>query len=113
MIKRIKPLTGQAFIEILPPESVSAGGIEFPEWDMTPEEKQRDARNPTMPRPHTGIVRAIGKWPKAKNGLQLMPEFGVGSKVILKHNAGLQMNRSIGEKYRMVLHEEVLAVIPK
>ena len=108
---RIKPLTGQVLIELLPPEAQSDGGIFFPEHTLSPEEVQMTHRQPELPRPHMGIVRAIGAWPKIKNGMQLMPEFGNGAKVIIRHNAGIQMNRNIGDKLRMVRNSEVLAVV--
>ena len=107
---KIKPLPGQALIEVLPSEKISAGGIAFPEHTLSPEERQSDHR-PTMPPPLTGIVREIGAWPKLKNGMAVMPEFGIGSKVVVGFNAGLQLERGIGQRLRMVLQQEVLAVL--
>ncbi len=111
MNRKITPLTGQVLIEILPSESQSAGGIVFPEHTMSPEENQQAARDPQLPKPHIGLVKAIGKWPMLKNGMALLPEFGVGARVIVRHNAGIQMQRNIGEKFRMVEQQEVLAVL--
>ena len=108
---RVRPLTGQVLIEILPKDRFSPGGIEFPDHTMSPEEVQASHRNPQRPPPLQGIVREIGNWPKLPNGMMAMPEFGIGAKVIVRHNAGLQMHRGIGEKFRMCLVEEVLAVV--
>lgn len=107
---KIKPLPGQALIEILPADKRSAGGIEIPGHTMSPEERQSDHR-PQMPPPLTGIVREIGDWPKLKNGMAVMPEFGIGSKVVVGFNAGLQLERGIGQRLRMVRQREVLAVL--
>jgi len=107
----IRPLTGQVLIEILPRDRFSPGGIEFPEYTLSAEEVQQRNHVPTKPPPLHGVVTAIGAWPKLRNGMALMPEFGVGAKVIVRHNAGLQMHRGIGEKFRMCLVEEVLAVV--
>lgn len=108
---RVRPLSGQVLIEILPRDTHSAGGIVFPDHTPSPEEVQAGHRNPEKPPPLQGIVRAIGAWPKLRNGMALMPEFGIGAKVIVRHNSGLTMHRGIGERFKMVLVEEVLAVI--
>lgn len=108
---KIKPLTGQVLVEILPDDKRSAGGIEFPEHTLSPEEVQATHRNPQKPPPWKGIVREIGAWPKLRNGMALLPEFGIGATVVVGHNAGIQMQRNIGERFRMVLLDEVLAVL--
>ena len=108
---RIRPLTGQVLVEVLPTDTHSAGGIEFPQHTQSPEEVQASHRRPEPPPPLTGIVREIGPWPKLKNGMAVLPDFGIGARVIVRHNAGIQMQRNIGERFRMVLVEEVLAVV--
>lgn len=108
---KIRPLTGQVLVEILPADKVTAGGIEIPERVMSPEEVQESHRNPAPPPPWQGIVREIGPWPKLPNGMALMPEYGRGARVLIRHNAGIQMRRSIGTRLRMVRQSEVLALI--
>jgi len=109
---RIRPLTGQVLVQILPRDKRSAGGIEFPdEVPLSPEAVQAGHRHPEKPKPHIGIVREMGRWPKTRNGLAQMPQFGIGAKVIVGFNAGIQMRRDIGENFRMVLNEEVIAVL--
>ena len=108
---KIRPLTGQVLVEILPSEKVSAGGIEIPEHTLSAEEHQQAAKNPRPPPPWTGIVREIGAWPKLRNGLLAMPEYGKGARVLVGHNAGIQMQRNIGERFRMVHQDEVLAIL--
>jgi co-chaperonin GroES (HSP10) len=109
----VRPLTGYALVEILPSDTQSAGGIAFPDRHLSPEEVQARHRDPMRlkPPPLQGIVRAIGAWPKLRNGMALMPEFGIGARVIIGPLAGLQMVRGVGERFRMVALEEVLAVV--
>lgn len=108
---RLRPLTGQVLVEILPADKRSAGGIELPEHTMSPEENQLSARRPTMPPGLTGLVKAIGPWPKLSNGMMLMPEFGVGARVVIGRGAGLDLQRGIGERLKMVRNDQVLAVM--
>jgi co-chaperonin GroES (HSP10) len=107
----IRPLTGQVLVEILPREKVSAGGIEIPDHTLSPEEVQATHRQPTPPPPWIGIAKAVGAWPKTKTGLLRMPEYGVGAKVVVRHNGGVEMRRNVGERYRMVAQKEILAVL--
>lgn len=73
---------------------------------------QESHANPEKPSANNiGKVIAIGKWPKLRNGMALMPEFGVGSKVLFNPWRGTKMQRGIGEQYRMVRNEDVLAVL--
>lgn len=108
---KVKPLTGQVLIEVLPPEKESAGGVALPDYDLTPEDQQRLARNPQMPPGLKGRVRAIGAWPKTASGLARMPEFGVGALVIIPPKSGLEMHRNLGDRFRMVKQSQVLAVL--
>lgn len=108
---KIRPLTGQALIEILPDESRTPGGIELPQISLSAEAVQETHTNPTKPRPLTGIVREIGQWPTLDNGMSLMPEFGRGARVIVGFNSGVQMQRNIGERFRMVKISDVIAVL--
>ena len=107
----IRPLTGQVLVEILPADKRSAGGIDLPDHTMSPEENQQAARQPTMPPGLTGVVKAIGPWPKLANGFALMPEFGVGARVVIGRGAGLDLQRGIGERLKMVRNEQVLAIL--
>src|ERR1019366_1766481 len=98
----IKPLTAQVLVEILPADKRSAGGIELPQHTPSPEENQEAAHRPTMPPGLIATVLEIGPWPKLKNGLLKMPEFGRGSKVVIGPHAGLDMTRGVGERLKMV-----------
>jgi co-chaperonin GroES (HSP10) len=107
----ILPLTGQVLVQILPKETRSAGGVELPEHTMSPEENQQAAHNPTPPPPLQAVVMEIGPWPKLPNGMAVMPEFGVGAKVIVGFYAGIELHRGIGERFRMVRNNQVIAVL--
>lgn len=107
---KIKPLTGQALVELLPHDRLTAGGIEIPERCLSPDEVESRHLNPEKPKPWFGVVREIGAWPPLKNGLRLMPEFGIGAKVILRHNAGTEIHYHERVKLRLVKQQDILAV---
>lgn len=108
---RVRPLTGQVLVEIMPADKRSAGGIDLPDHTMSPDENQQSARRPMMPPGLTGVVKAIGPWPKLPSGMALMPEFGVGARVVIGPHAGLDLQRGIGERLKMVRNDQVLAVL--
>lgn len=91
---KIRPLTGQVLVEMLPPES--EGLIELPE-----QAKRK---------PLWGIVREIGPWPKTKNGLAELPPFSRGAKVFIQNSIGQQVGRHYGERFKLVKTTEILAV---
>lgn len=108
---RIRPLTGQVLIEVLPEDRKSAGGIELPDYTLSAEYQQERAHKPTPPKPVQGVVCEIGPWPKTSGGLSVLPEFGIGARVLVGFHAGVKMQRNIGEKFRMVRYDQVLAVL--
>lgn len=110
---RVRPLTGQVLIEILPEETQSYGGIFLPQDLSTPPEiVQESHRNPQKPsKNQVGIVREIGNWPKLANGMALMPEFGKGAKVVFNPWRGTTMQRGISERFKMVSQDDILAVL--
>lgn len=109
---RIKPLTGQVLIEVLPPDTKSPGGVDLPdERPLSPDLVQEQNRNPEKPaKHHIGIVREVGQWPKLRNGMLNMPEFGKGAKVVFNPFRGQQMTLA-GKSLRMMQLEDVLAVL--
>ena len=110
----VRPLTGQALIQLLPPERESAGGIVFPQRHRSAEEKQEAARkDPESMKepPGQGIVVAIGPWRRSPNGYGILPDFGVGARVVIGAYSGQQLRRGIGERLKLVNCDDVLAVI--
>lgn len=109
---KVKPLTGQVLIEVLPAPDTSDGGVALPpDASLSPEVVQEQSRNPEKPsKNNIGIVREIGPWPKLRNGMARMPEYGLGARVLFNPWRGTAMQRNIGERFRMVRQEDVLAI---
>lgn len=111
MTTQVRPLTGQVLVQVLPPETRSAGGIEFPQVTLSPEEVAVRNRAPTPPPPGIGIVEAIGLWPTLKNGLKVLPPFVVGAKVVFRTGSGQDCARGIGERLKLIRISDLLAVL--
>lgn len=109
---RVRPLMGQVLVELVPPPK-QRGEILLPDHTVTPEEQQQRDHNPThwKPGPVEGIVVAIGPWKRLKNGMALLPPFGVGAKVLVPKNAGMAMSYDVSQRLKMIPSEEVLAVL--
>lgn len=108
---RVRPLTGQVLIELDPRERESSGGIAIPAHTIGPEEQQERDHHPSPPRPLTGTVREIGPWPKLKNGMAVLPPFGIGAKVLIPRYAGIELRWDVSGRLKMVRAKEVLAVL--
>lgn len=110
---RIKPLCGQVLIEVEKPPIQTAAGVALPgEVSLSPEFIQDHHSNPEKPaKNHIGVVRAVGPWPKTRKGLLRMPEFGIGARVVFNPFRGTPMQRTVGERLRMVRQEDVMAVL--
>jgi co-chaperonin GroES (HSP10) len=111
MSTRVRPLSGQVLVQVLPPETRSAGGIEFPQVSLSAEEVSIRNRAPTPLPPQIGIVEAIGPWPRLKNGLQVLPPFVVGAKVVFRPGSGQDCARGIGERLKLIRIRDLLAVL--
>lgn len=108
---KILPLPGRVLVELIPRKNLSAVGLELPEVSISADAVQATHRDPSPPPAIQCLVRKIGSWPKNKNGMLEMPEFGVGSKVLVGFHSGIQMERSVGEKFKMILQRDVLAIL--
>lgn len=107
---KVRPMAGQVLIRVLPPETVSSGGIELPWHRLSAEERMERNHNPEMPAPEIGIVEAIGPWPQ-KNGLHELPPFPEGAKVVFRPGAGQNCNRNLGERLKLIRTKDLLAVL--
>jgi len=105
---KIKPLTGSVLVQLLPPPE-KEGNIFLPEISAEAASSSDDPYRRKQAR--RGIVHAIGPWPKAKNGFAILPQFGIGTTVILAPHVGTKLNRNIGEHFCMVRNTDVLAVL--
>jgi co-chaperonin GroES (HSP10) len=109
---RITPLTGYVLVELDAPEKLTLTGLHIPERTMSAEEHQQADKMPSKPRGITGKVVEIGPWPRLKNGLAVMPEFGMGARVLVRPGSGTTMNWEISGRLKMLRTEDVLAVLP-
>ena len=109
--RRVIPLRGQVLIELLPTETTSAGGVALPNRTLSPEEVQERHQNPEKPPGLTGIVRECGPWPKLPNGMALMPEFGIGAKVVIPPRVGAELAWDTSRRLKMLRQDQVLAVL--
>ena len=110
-MNRVRPLTGQVLVQIVPRETCSAGGIELPQVSLSAEEVSIRNRKPEPPPPQIGIVEAIGPWPALANGLRLLPPFAVGARVLVRPGSGQNCARGIGERLKLMRTDDVLAVL--
>lgn len=108
---RVRPLTGQVLVQLQPAEKLSPGGVSIPEHTLSPEEHQARAHHPTPPPPLTGIVREIGPWPKLRNGMSVLPPFGIGAKVLIPRYCGTEMHWDVSGRLKMIRTEDVMAVL--
>ena len=106
----IRPLSNQVLLRIIPKEQ-SEGGIQFPQRHITPEERVELNRSPEPPPPDIGEVIAIGPWRILDNGMKVPPPFPPGVKVLVREGSGAKLNRDIGERLKLVMMDDVLAVI--
>lgn len=101
---RIRPLTGQILVEVLPPDDKTASGLFLP--DVAHDRQQGEKA-----KPFKGLVVEMGPWKKTKNGFGILPEFGIGHRVLCSPYAGTQIGRHLGERLQLVRTEDVLAII--
>lgn len=108
----LKPLQGQVLIEVCPLPSTSAGGVALPGTvALSAEIVQEQSHNPEKPsKDNIGIVKAIGAWPKTRNGMLKPPEFGLGARVAFNPWRGIDMQRDLG-RLKLISQEDVLAVL--
>lgn len=95
----IRPFQGQVLVEMLPPESFTSGGLSIPD-------KAKD-------KPQEGIVRRIGTWTQARKSKALIPyDFRIGDKVLIDRRSWSPvLDRHIGERFRLVKADQILAVV--
>ncbi len=119
LMRPVRPLRGQVFLEMVPPEQFSDGGIFIPEIARQDPMTEFGRAKLVMPRgqPVTGYVRAIGPWPVVKKGkhkgFQIMPEFRIGDLVVVPAGAGQALSDGFGHGFKMVDQRVVLAIIPE
>lgn len=101
---KIRPLTNQVLIQVLPPEDKTHGGLFLPDVAQSSPHGEKA-------RPFKGLVLAIGPWRKTKNGFSILPDFRIGETVICTPYAGQPLSRNVGERYQLVQVDDVLATV--
>ncbi len=104
LYKRIKPLTGQVLVELLPPDSKTETGL------FIPDVAQNSPRGEKS-KPFKAIVVEIGPWPKTKQGYAVLPPFGIGATVLCSAYSGTKLTRNVSERLLLVRSDDVLAVL--
>lgn len=105
---RIRPLTGQVLVIILPDDS-EHNGILLPDGASIQEPKEQDPLQRRQWR--KGIVREIGPWRRTKNGFGILPPFGIGATVIIPETSGQKLNLESNANMRLVKSDDVIAVL--
>ena len=107
----IRPLTNQVLVRVLPREAEINSPIIAPEVHLSADEVQERNHHPKPPPPDIGIVEAIGPWPRLANGLAVLPDFPPGAKVVFRRGAGQDLERNPGERMKILMMRDVLAVL--
>lgn len=105
---RIRPLTGQSLIELLPPDQQERG-------IFLPDIAQDSRNSPDDPyrrkQAVKGKVVEMGAWPKTDKGFAVPPAFGIGATVFLSAYVGTPLDWDTTGKLRLVKNGDVLAVL--
>ena len=101
--KRIRPLKGQALVELLPEEAESHGGIALPENARV---KDSIGRMPAC----AARVLALGIWPTTSTGRMLAYEVHAGSLVLVDPAIGKNVGAEL-KRLKLYDHREILAAI--
>jgi len=94
---RLRPLRGMCLVELLPPPRQTDSAALF-----LPDPKQ--------PRLEQGRVLRIGDWPRTKNGLAVLPDFAIGSRVVVASESGTKLREGT-RLLKIVPQSRIRAVI--
>jgi co-chaperonin GroES (HSP10) len=98
---KIKPLKGQALVEILPPET-KHGSLYLSAPDPKPETKQDGVK---------AKVLRVGPWRTTRDGKALLPEFKPGDIVLVSSYRGKKLSAGVSGRLLLIDTSEVLAVL--
>lgn len=99
---KIKPLTGQVLVRLLPPDFWNPTGLLIPESAQVAPQGEKAY-------PRKAVVVEIGPWRKTKQGFAILPDFHPGQTVVVNEYLGTKLTRNIGEQYRLCRIDDVLA----
>lgn len=108
---RVKPFRGECLVEILEPETRTAGGIELPQRNLSAAEVEATHANPSKPPGLKARVVEIGPWPKLPCGLTQMPEFGLGATVVISPLAGEELSWQSNCRLKLIRQSDVQAIL--
>src|SRR4029077_6373483 len=100
----LKPLKNQVLVSLLPPDTMTPGGLLLPEIAQNASRGEKAF-------PRKGVVIAVGAWRTTKQGFAILPDFKPGDTVLVNEYLGTKLTRNIGEQYRLCLVDDVLAVL--
>lgn len=101
---KIRPLTGQVLVKLLPPDEKD-GSIFVTEQVSSPDNIYAKSR------PRRGVIVGIGPWKKTKNGLGVLPPVKPRDTVILSPYKGQNLTRDIADNMVLVNSDDILAVL--
>lgn len=94
---RIRPFKGQVLVELCRPPRQDPSGLFLPD--------------PKKPKLEQGIVLKIGPWRTTSKGVPILPEFGIGAKVVIANESGTKIRGEPGQLLKLVKVEHVRAVL--
>ena len=97
-------MAGHALVEILPPEDKTAAGLFIPDSAQSSLQGERQ-------KPFKCLVLGMGAWKKTKQGFSVLPDFGIGHRVICSPYSGQKLSHNISDRLLLVRFDDVLALI--
>lgn len=101
---RIRPLRGQVLVRLLPHDLTTTGGLHLPDVAILAASGEKEF-------PRKAVVLAVGEWRKTKQGFHILPDFHIGQRVLVSEYDGTKLTRNIGEEFRLVKVDDVLAIV--
>lgn len=105
---RIKPLTGQVLVLLLPRDE-KIGEIFIPETANDGKATHDDMYVKRLAR--KGIVQSIGPWKKTKDGKAILPDFRKGQTILLNDYVGQKLTHDVEDNLRLIKYDDVLGVL--
>lgn len=101
---KVRPLTGQVLIEVLPPDAKTDGGLFIPDVAQTSPRGEKG-------RPFKARVLSVGPWRKTRKGLSVLPDVHAGNEVLVSFYGGQKLSYGTNEKLMLVKADDLLAIV--
>lgn len=105
---RIKPLTGQVLVLLLPHDEKD-GSIFIPE--IANEAKPTHDNVYVRLGHRKAIVQEVGPWRKTKQGLAVLPEVKRGDTVVVSPYAGTKLSQDTNDHLKLIKVDDILALL--